>query len=363
MKIFYKQHKIIVILFSIALTFFTATVTAIILFNASLEGKEAEIATFIVTKQPDDIFKGVVESEMTEKYMMDASLGKLSEINVKDGQEVKVGDTLLTYTQTIDHSDIDLTSFTYAKLTAEQTLFNAKQDLADVQAKDSELRKEFQKVGEDEKAEIVRSIEANNEAWQTAIREVKSAQLALEEANANLDNAEKKLSQTVKENVVKADFSGIVAISNIQDDSVALVQVISPTTKITAQISEFDLAYIKVGTEVSVQPINSDQKYNGNITNISIIPRAQANDSATAYYDFTVKLEQNLQNGFNVQVHLEKEGYIVPKSAVHNKQVKLKKADKFITADVQIEEVNGKIIVKSGLKKGDMIAENFEDIK
>jgi len=115
--------------------------------------------------------------------------------------------------------------------------------------------------------------------------------------------------------------------------------------------------------KVSVEPINSNQKAIGTVTSISSVPLRKTSDSTATYYEFTVKLEHNLQNGFNVQVHLKKDGYIVPKSAVRDNQVKLKKEDSFIKTTVQTEEVSGKILIKSGLKTGDKIAENFEDIK
>jgi HlyD family secretion protein len=363
MKDFYKNHKIMVILFGIFFILLVIVFTSIILLNSPTENKEIEFSTVSIKEQPDDIFKGVVEPERIDKYMLDPSFGDLSEINVINGQEVKQGDTILTYTQMLDHSDVDLTSLTFAITSAKQNLTNATQDLADIQTKDLELRAELSKVNEDEKAEINSKIEANNELWKTAAREVQSAQIALDEANANYINAENKVSQASKINVVKSKSSGIAAVSDTNSESVPLVQIISTNTKITAQLSEFDFECITVGTKVSVEPVNSDQKEIGTVTSISPVPLAKTNDSNTTYYEFTVKLDHKLQNGFNVHVHLKKDGYIVPKSAVQNNQVQLKKGDTFIKTRVQTENVKGKILVKSGLKKGDKIAENFEDIK
>lgn len=363
MKIFYKKHKIMVISFGIFFILLVIVFTSIILFNSTMENKEIEFSTVSIKEQPDDIFKGVVEPERIDNYMLDPSFGDLSEINVINGQEVKQGDTILTYTQMLDNSDVDMTSLTFAITSAKQNFINATQDLADAQTKDLELRAEFNKVNEEEKAEINSKIEANNELWKTAVREVQSAQIALDEANTNHINAENKVSQTSKINVVKSKSSGMAAVSDINGDTAPLVQIVSSNTKITAQLSEFDFEHIKVGTKVSVEPINSNQKEIGTVTSISSVPLTKTNDSTTTYYEFTVKIDHNLQNGFNVHVHLKKDGYIVPKSAVRNNQVQLKKGDTFIKTTVKTEEVKGKILVKSGLKKGDKIAKNFEEIK
>lgn len=363
MKIFYKQHKTLAFLFGIFFFLLVVVFLAVILFNTTVENKEVEFSTITIKNQPDDIFKGVVEPDKVDKYMLDPSLGDLSEVNVINGQKVKQGDTILTYKQMLDNSDINMTSLTFAIMTAKQNLNNATQDLADAQTKDSQLRAKFNEVNEDEKAEINSKIEANNESWKTATREVQSAQLALDEANTNYKNAETKVTQTSKINLIKAKSSGMVAVSHINNDTDPFVQIVSSDTKVTARISEFDFEHIKVGMKVSVEPINSNQKAIGTVTSISSVPLRKTSDSTATYYEFTVKLEHNLQNGFNVQVHLKKDGYIVPKSAVRDNQVKLKKEDSFIKTTVQTEEVSGKILIKSGLKTGDKIAENFEDIK
>lgn len=363
MKNFYDTHKVIAIFMFISFILSIIVFSSIILFNLQSENKEKEYSTIVIDDQPDDIFKGIVSPEKTDNYVLDSSLGELSEINVVNGQEVNQGDTILTYTEMLDNVNIDMTSLSFAIESAKQNFDNANQDLADAKTKDSELRSEFYKVNEDERSEINSKIETNNESLKTAFRAVQSEKLALDQANANFTEAEAKVSQTSKVNVVKAKNSGIAIVSEENKDAAPLIQIVSPNTKIIAQISEFDFERIVVGQKVSVEPINSNQKYFGKVTTISSVPIAKTADSNTTYYEFMVKPDSNIQNGFNVQIHLKKNGYIIPKTAILNNQVKLEKNSEYVTTTVQTEEVNGKIIVKEGLKKGDKIAENFEDIK
>lgn len=122
MKIFYRQHKIIVILLGMLFISLVVVFISVVLFNSTLENKEIEFSTVSIKDQPDDIFEGVVEPEMVGNYMLDPLFGDLSEINVTNEQEVKQGETILTYTQMLDNSDVDMTSFTFAIASAKQNL-------------------------------------------------------------------------------------------------------------------------------------------------------------------------------------------------------------------------------------------------
>lgn len=363
MKNFYDKNKLIAIILLVLFVLLMVIFISIIVYNFHLNNENKEISTIVIEEQPDDIFKGVVESDMIDKYELDSSLGKLSEVNVTDGQEVNQGDTILTYIEILDNSSIDMTSLRFAIESANQTLDNANQDLSEAKTKDSELRSEYYKASEEKKDEIRNKIETNNELLKTTSRTVQSAKLALDQANSNLMEAETRISQNSKINTVKAKNSGIVMVSDGNSDNTSLVQILSPKTNVIAQISEFDFDRISVGQEVSVEPINSNQEYIGLITSITSIPLAKTTDSNVTYYEFKVNLDTNIQNGFSVQVHLKKSGYIIPKTAILDNQVKIKKNNDYVLTPVQIEEINGKVIVKEGLKKGDTIAENFEDAK
>lgn len=363
MKLFYTQHKRLVTLFTIFFILLAVIFTLIILFNPTVENKQKEFSTISIKEQPDDIFKGIVKPDILDSYSLDPSLGELTKVHVSNGQQVNQGDNLLTYTQKIDNSDIDIDNLKFSAKSAEQNLANANQDLLEAQTKDSELRSEFYKADEEKKIEIINKIETNNESWKVASRAVQAAQLALDEANTNIENGEKKIEQTSKINVVKAKSKGVAMVSSSDSDTTSIVKILDINNKVTAQVSEFDFKYIKVGTKVSVEPINSEEKSIGTIINISPTPLIKTNDTSTTYYEFIVDLDKNLQNGFNVHVRLKKDGYIIPKSAIHSNQVKLKKGSVFVTTTVKSEEVNGKILVREGLNKGDKIAKNFEEIK
>lgn len=99
---------------------------------------------YTVKLEADNIFKGNVTAKTSTDYREDMSLGELSQVNVSDGQEVKAGDVLLTYTKSSD----DLSSQEFAIQSAENDLANAQADVVETENKDAKLRKKYDKAKE-----------------------------------------------------------------------------------------------------------------------------------------------------------------------------------------------------------------------
>lgn len=74
-------------------------------------------------------FNGIVQATHTQDYYFDQSLGKISEINVQDGQEVAEGTALLSYTNAEYQSQADEQSTNLEKLSL--AVSNAQESLAD----------------------------------------------------------------------------------------------------------------------------------------------------------------------------------------------------------------------------------------
>ncbi|MFZ2347989.1 MAG: biotin/lipoyl-binding protein [Lactococcus chungangensis] len=166
MKKFYQKYPLVVILTSIITTIIIGIVVLSALLLPKLKSSKQENYTLYAVKaQADNIFKGNVTAKTSTDYREDMSLGELSQVNVTDGQEVKAGDVLLTYTK----SSEDLSSQEFAVKSAENDLANAQADVAESEKKDAKLRTDFNKTkDESEKQSINSQIESNNEAWKAA---------------------------------------------------------------------------------------------------------------------------------------------------------------------------------------------------
>lgn len=105
--------------------------------------EENQFKTITLKKSDSLTFNGIVEATHTQDYYLDQTLGKISEINVQDGQEVTEGTTLLSYTNTQYQEQADEQSTNLDKLYL--AVANAQEMLTIAQDKQA---KEQQKVNE-----------------------------------------------------------------------------------------------------------------------------------------------------------------------------------------------------------------------
>lgn len=105
------------------------------------EGKS--ISNSDIEKSDPLTFNGIVEATHTQDYYFDQTLGKVSEINVQDGQEVTEGTVLLSYTNTEYQAQADEQSTNLDKLNL--AVANARETLAIAQDKQA---REQQKLNE-----------------------------------------------------------------------------------------------------------------------------------------------------------------------------------------------------------------------
>ncbi|MGG0256577.1 efflux RND transporter periplasmic adaptor subunit [Bacillus toyonensis] len=137
-------------------------------------------------------------------------------------------------------------------------------------------------------------------------------------------------------------------------------------SKVIGQLSEYDLASVKVGQELTISSKSiAGKTWTGKVTEISSAPLKGGNENnAVSHYPFTVTLDnsEGLQNGFHVYVTSksgEATGTIVPKSSI------VKKGDKnvvFVVKDgkakeqaVTVEFETDSEAKVSGVKKGEKI--------
>lgn len=353
MKKFYKKHPLLVILTSVI----TATILGIVMLSALLlprqkSSQQENYTLYTVEKQADNLFKGSVTAKTATDYREDATLGELSQVNVTDGQAVKAGDVLLTYTKSSD----DLSSQEFAVKSAENDLANAQADLAEAENKDARLRAKFNQAKEEsEKQDINAQIETNNEAWKAAQRLVTASILARDQAQATLTAQKSKQTATVTS---KTD--GIIVMGT-KSETAPLLSVVSRETLVTGKVSEYDYDKLKLDDMVSVETVDLKKKVTGKIAYLSPVPEKATAETSASYYTFKVTLDEPLQNGYTVQIHLPNETLYIPKSAVTNGQVYVKSGKTFNKVAVETQANGERLAVLSGLNSGDKIIKEATD--
>ncbi|GFH41570.1 RND transporter [Lactococcus hodotermopsidis] len=354
MKKFYKKHPLIVLLSSIGAAIVVGII-ALSLFLLPSKGTAKKSTTpdlYTVKKQADSIFRGNVSAKSSTDYFEDPTLGEVSQVNVTDGQEVKTGDVLLTYTKQLN----DLSAQEFAVKNAENSLANAQADMAEAERKGATLSAKFDKAKEElERQEINAQIEANNEAWKAAQRAVASANLACEEARTSFES--QKNNQTT---TVKSKTDGIVIMGTKSETSPKL-SVVSRETLVNGKVTEYDYDKLQNDAVVSVETVDLSKKVTGKITYISPVPEKSATESSSSNYSFRVALDEPLQNGYTVQIHLPDSAIYIPKSAVKNGQVYVKNGKNFDKVAVETQKAGGRLQVLSGLKVGDKIVKEAAD--
>lgn len=353
MKKFYQKYPLVVILTSIITTIIIGIVVLSALLLPKLKpSKQENYSLHTVKAQADNIFKGSVMAKSSTDYREDATLGELSQVNVTDGQEVKAGDVLLTYTKPSD----DLSSQEFAVKSAENDLANAQADLAEAEKKDVKLRNEFNKAKDDSERQAINAqIETNNETWKAAQRSVTASVLARDQAQAALSGQKAKQTATV---IAKTD--GLV-ILGAKSETSPLLSVVSRETLVNGKVSEYDYDKLKVDDLVTVETIDLTKKVTGKISYISPVPEKATSETAASQYTFKVALDEPLQNGYTVQIHRPNEALYIPKSAVKNGKVYLKSGEKFNRVAVETKETSSGLQVLSGLTIGDKIIKEAAD--
>lgn len=349
MKKIYKKHPLIVILTSVIAAIIIGTIgLSALLLPKQKTSKQDSYALYTVKVEADNIFKGNVTAKTSTDYREDMSLGELSQVNVTDGQEVKAGDVLLTYTKSSD----DLSSQEFAIKSAENDLANAQADVVEAENKDAKLRKKYDNAKEiEEKEGINTQIESNNEAWKAAQRSVTAATLARDQAQASLASQKDKQTATV---MSKTD--GLV-IMGTKSETSPLLSVVSRETLVNGKTSEYDYDKLKVNDVVSVETVDLSKKVTGKISYISPVPDKATSETSSSQYNFKVVLDEPLQNGYTVQIHRPNETLYIPKTSVKNGKVYMKRGGKFSKVAVETKESGSRLQVISGLNSGDKIIE------
>lgn len=349
--------------------------------------EENKYQTFLLKKSDPLTFNGIVEANHTQDYYYDQTRGKISEINVQDGQEIGEGTVLLSYTNTeyqeqADEQSTNLDKLYLAVANASESLTIAQDKQAREQQKLNEAITNYNNTNENseegaakkeqykqEKTQYESSLEAASDAVVQARQALESANVELSSANQSVNTIRGKVSSTVN-----SATKGIAYINEKgkNDPSVPVVKVVSNDVMIEAKASEYDYSQVQQDAAVTIKPITTNQEIGGTITHVNKLPDqaseagaaagAAAATSSVSNYSFMVKPTETLQYGYNVQVVLPMNEIRLPKKAVlktgDTHYVFAYRKGKVREVTIQTEDKDGYLVLKEGLKEGDRIISN-----
>lgn len=343
-----------------------------------------------VKKSEPLVLKGIVQPKNTSYLNLDQTLGKISAISVKNGQEINENDVIATYQNTTIEDQAEeqtqsLEKLNLAVTNAQINLENATQKQQELETRLTAAKNEHaaitnKKIDEEmkkaEKAEDENKIEAAQQALDAQKDAVSQAKQVLDEANVDLLSVNNTIEQTKKKitNTVTAPIKGIVYINDKgkTDAAVPYATIVSPDKVIKGTVTEYDYNKVKVGQVVNINLLNEEKSIEGTITDVNALPEdmevsTQTNISSdknntVSTFTFMVSPKEPIHYGYNVQInvptnHLElaKKNTIKENNEVF---VFIYRDRKAIKQKVEVKEENGKYLVKTGLKENDSIIEN-----
>lgn len=343
------------------------------LFFSSPKNTEPSYNVFMLEQLDPLMLKGEVNAAQTENIFYDQTLGTVADIPVKQDQEVKNGDVLLNYLngEAQSRADQQQRSVNKSSLTAQQAAQNlgrAQTRYNEAQASLNQSQAEFDRETDPEKKEELKGkLEQQKTEVTTTNNESIQAQQALDLANTEVNDeaAALETEQGKVTSTVTAAIDGIVMVNEAGKKSLEqpLIQVLSKTKQAKGIVTEYDLNKLKVGQEVNVTSIGSNQTAQGKINSINQLPKtSKGNDSEIPTYEFIVDGDFPWAYGSSVQVSLQQPQLVLPEKSIVKKDDKtfvyVYKNGRAVKTDVKVVEVNGAKNVESGVSKGVKIIAN-----
>ncbi len=247
------------------------------------------------------LLAGTVSAAEEQYVYYDASKGDITEIKVKEGDQVTAGQALVQYDTTTLQADLDTAVRARDKIgrqiyqlrTTGQTV-----DLTGDDATDSSAIASAQTSVDNQLADL-------NDSYADAEAAVAKAQAALNEAT---------VTSTAAGTVVEVNSS--VSKSNTSTNQTVVHIVNQGSLEVTGNLSEYELANVQKDQEVIItSKVYPDKSWTGKITYISEYPADSSASAATstgattssASYPFKVAITSDiaeLKQGFNVSIEV-----------------------------------------------------------
>ncbi|MBW4806547.1 biotin/lipoyl-binding protein, partial [Loigolactobacillus coryniformis] len=271
--------------------------------NNQQAAQKQQYQTYQVKRDSALLLKGKVAAKDTVAVETGvSSTGTLTAINVKNGEHVDPGTVLMTFHDDQVQSQIDEANQTVAK--TELAIQNDQQAITALKKQSNQPTTEV--TGSDTDSSVADSGAAADQLQQ-ARNTLAADQLTLQQTNDSLTRLQAKLDPQVT-----AKIAGTIALDTTNNSNTGIpdMQIISDGQIIDGQVTEYDYAKLKLELAVTVMPVSNTDHYQGKIVTIDQTPQAatpttstaQTGGSEAATYQFTVKIDHKLTNGFNVQI-------------------------------------------------------------
>ena len=300
---------------------------------------EPEYTTYTITEMASLKLDGQVSFLDTRDIFFDPSLGKIAEINVENGKEVKKDSPLLTY----NNSDIQATETEQANAVNRNNL--------QVQQAQENVNLATQKY---------------NEAVSAANSEVAQANQALQLANSDAVGAANTLEQTRGKvnTVVTAPIDGQVTVdaSAMSSTDKPVIKIATQKKNIQGKVTEYDYDKLQTGEEVTVTTVGSGKSAPGKIVSIAQTPIAKNEGNPVVSYQFTIEGDFPWAEGLSTSIAVPQKQMIIPTAAIQKEGEKefvyVYKAGKTKKTPIETETNLGRKVVKSGLNWKDQVIAN-----
>ncbi|UTL74177.1 efflux RND transporter periplasmic adaptor subunit [Bacillus halotolerans] len=307
-----------------------------------------------------------------EQYVFyEADKGTLNDIKVKEGDKVKKGTPLVTYT----NEQLSLEK-EQNQLTSESNRLQIDQIQEKLQALDSKEKELTKQLGEKEAEKQVDSERTDLEMQE------KTAQIELKQTELQRQS----LANQVSDLQVKSEIEGTVisvnqeAASKKSDIQEPVIHIGNPKDLVVSgKLSEYDTLKVKKGQKVTLtSDVIQDKTWKGTVSAVGLVPDQQDNAAAAAgtdqavQYPLQVKIKGDLPEGkpgfkfiMNIETDKRKTNTL-PSKAVKKEDdqyyVYTVKDGKAKRVDVKIGEVTDDVTeIKEGISKDDQVILNPAD--
>lgn len=321
---------------------------------------EPNVEFFTVENVEQVFINGVVTPVMSKEFTKDTTLGKLGDLNVKNGDNVTKDTVLYQYLDETTDSQIRELKFQIESTQAERD-----KAARQMQLELNELNNTpTSDSGEAQQAPV--SKESVELKYDLGSYDIKMNQL---QTQIN-ELSEKQVNKVV------APFDGQVIIPQDQNRDSAILTLSSTDFYVEGSVNEKDLEKVKEKQSADVRTVSDNKLYKGEVTYVSNIPNTQqaseggAATSSNSLSNYTVKLSlkdaKEIRKGFHVQasIKLNDKKIEIPKEAVKvddkTKEVYVL-VDDFGTIAKRVVETTDqgaskdKVIVNSGLEGLDRV--------
>ncbi|MGQ9007190.1 efflux RND transporter periplasmic adaptor subunit [Bacillus stercoris] len=306
-----------------------------------------------------------------EQYVFyEADKGTLEDIKVKEGDKVKKGTPLVTYT----NEQLSLEK-EQNQLTAESNQLQIDQIQEKIKALDNKEKELVKQVG---KKQAEKQIESERTELQM---QKKTAEIELKQTELQLQS----LANRVSDLEVKSEIEGTVisvnqeAASKKSDIQEPVIHIGNPKDLVVSgKLSEYDTLKVKKGQKVTLtSDVIQDKTWKGTVSAVGLVPDQQESAAAqgteqAVQYPLQVKIKGNLPEGkpgfkFIMNIETDKrKANTLPSKAVKKADdqyyVYTAKDGKAKRVDVKIGEVTDDLTeIKEGLSQDDQVILNPSD--